>query len=40
MEDINDLFKTILGRISNKDNKLVFLPLHELQPYYWNLEHK
>ena len=26
--------------VSNKDNKLVFLPLHELQPYYWNLEHK
>lgn len=22
------------------NNKLVFLPLHELQPYYWNLEHK
>lgn len=26
--------------ISNEDNNLIFKPLKELQPYYWNLEFK
>ena len=30
----------VMCAISNKENKLIFKPLNELQPYYWRLDKK